>query len=175
MKKILFNISIIILIGAGCNSTSSTKSGDSPTYVYGQNQLADEATTKPATLEEKQQCAKDGAAWVKKNLEDFATPQAIYQSNLQVGTSDKSFVTSSMSVGNPTYAFSTKLNTCLVDYLTITNMMDGSSLVDHGIEDVYTNKSIDEWLTKSGVKSQDIIGTQAGFRQTENNLIQQQK
>lgn len=175
MKKLLFAVSIITLIGAGCNNSTTTTSKSSADYVYGQDELADQAVAKPATLEEKQQCAKDGATWFKKYVEDLATPQAIYQSNSQLGTNDKSFLTSSMSVGNPTYAFSTKLNTCFVDYMTISTMMDGSSLVDHNIEDVYTNKSVDEWLTKGSLNANSIMGSQKEFQQTEYNLIQQQK
>lgn len=181
MKKILLAFPIVILLAAGCASKSNTSIQPSNPATYGQNVAADSAPAMPATVEQKQQCAKDGAVWYKKIAEE-ATPQAIYQSNLTVGPNNKSELISGIYLGNVQYVFSTKLNTCLVDYAETIGYLDGSSFTSHSIEDVYTNKSIAEWdwSQKAGQSIQDamktaVIGDSNSFNSSEFNLIQQQK
>lgn len=141
-------------------------------YVYGTNPVADEAPATPSTWEEKQQCAKDGAAWYAMNVTVNSTPQAISEVNSQLGTSDPSSLEQAINLGTSEYVYSTKLNTCLVDWAETSIFMDGSTLTIYSISDAYTNKTIAEWPVRNLniVKNLDW----AGYQTAKYNLIQQQ-
>ena len=182
MKKgIIISVVIIVVLVIFfivINQSNNTGTSASTPATYGTNPITDQAPATPATLEEKQQCTKDGTAWYTTNIIDQSTPQAIAKTNAQIGGSDPSVLTQALYPGVVEYVFSTKLNTCLVDWAQTASMMDGSSFTTHAITDVYTNKNIAEWNwgQKQGQSIQDAMkGTDAAsFNAAEYNLIKQQ-
>jgi len=180
MRKFILVLLASLLLAAGCTATNrdTTISSNKP-YIYGQDPAADSAIATPSTGEQKRQCASDGAAWYKTTVEDQSTPQAIYQWNIKNAGNDPSITIQSIYLGNESYVYSTKLNTCLIDYSETTTYMNGNTFTTHSIVDVYTNKTVAEW-DWSQSKGQTIdqamkASDSSGYNSAEFNLITQQK
>jgi hypothetical protein len=148
-------------------------------YIYGTDIFKDQALAAPGTFEQKQQCAKDGTAWYQKNVLDTDTPQGISIANSQSGSNDPSLILQAVYPGYHQYTYSTKLNTCLVDWAQTMTFADGTNYTNHTITDVYANKSIAEWdwSQKPGQSIQDALKSSdnKAYNTAEYNLITQQK
>src|SRR5260370_123889 len=78
-RKLGVGLVIVILVVALVLISRNLNTATSPSTpsIYGTDPLTDQAVATPATFEQKQQCAKDGAAWYAVNVTAKSTPQAI--------------------------------------------------------------------------------------------------
>lgn len=120
------------------------------------NTTTTQQTVPTNSLALKQQCSTDGVAYFNNTLLPQTSPVVIAQNNLklfqQFGQQEmEQSATKSISFPmTAEYAYSAKLNTCLIYYVETTVLNNGGAITDFNVADVYKNKIIDSYFEVDG-------------------------